>query len=101
MFSDLVSYCCVFSGYSIWLMKTTVPAAGLILNIAYGYNVHNCEDPFVTIADEATRNTVNAGGPGAALCDMFPMRELISRVCQGSCANLLCFWDADFPDIFI
>jgi hypothetical protein len=64
-------------------MKTIVPAAGLILNIAYGYNVRNCEDPFVTIADEATRNTVKAGGPGAMLCDMFPMCELAFQVRRG------------------
>lgn len=59
-------------------MRTIVLASGLILNIAYGYNVRSCEDPFVTIADEATRNTVNAGGPGATLCDMFPACGSIS-----------------------
>lgn len=78
--------CCLF-GLLDWAnvcgpMKTVVPAAGLILNIAYGYNVHNCEDPFITIADEATRNTVKAGGPGAMLCDMFPLCELDFKVRQ-------------------
>ena len=53
--------------------------AGLILNIAYGYNVRDCEDPLIGIADEATRNTVKAGGPGAMLCDMFPLRKLTMR----------------------
>jgi len=50
--------------------------AGLILNITYGYNVRDCEDPLIGIADEATRNTVKAGGPGAMLCDMFPLCKL-------------------------
>ena len=55
---------------------TKNPAAGMILSIAYGYKVHNCEDPFITLAEEATRNTVKAGGPGAMLCDMFPPCKL-------------------------
>jgi hypothetical protein len=62
-------------------------AAGLILNIAYGYNVRECEDPFVTVADSATSNTVKAGGPGAMLCDMFPMCKFIIKVGQGSHAG--------------
>lgn len=69
-------------------METPVPAAGLILNIAYGYNVRNCEDPFITISDEAIRNTVNAGGPGATLCDMFPVCESTFQVFQGSREDL-------------
>lgn len=98
MFADSVSDRVFPSGYSVWLTKTTVPAAGLILNIAYGYNVRNCEDPFITIADEATRNTVNAGGPGAALCDLFPARESMVRVFRRSRGD---HWDQDLPDIFI
>lgn len=62
-------------GRSIWVYDNHVPAAGLILSITYGYNVRDCEDPFIAIADAATRNTVKAGGPGAMLCDMFPMRK--------------------------
>ena len=55
------------------MTTTCLPAASLILNIAYGYNVRDCDDPFIAIADEATRNTVIAGGPGAMMCDMFPL----------------------------
>ena len=57
-----------------------LPAAGLILNIAYGYNVRDCEDPFIAIAEEATGNTANSGGPGAMMCDMFPLCELTAGV---------------------
>ena len=42
--------------------------------------MRDCEDPFITIADVATRNTVKAGGPGAMLCDMFPMCKLTIQV---------------------
>ena len=70
--------------------------AGLILNIAYGYNVRDCEDPLIGIADEATRNTVKAGGPGAMLCDMFPLCKFTVR---GSHRSFV-FLDVDSHDIF-
>ena len=72
-----------------------VLAAGLILNIAYGYNVRDCEDPLIGIADEATRNTVKAGGPGAMLCDMFPLCKLTMRGSQ-----IFCYLDVDSHDTF-
>jgi hypothetical protein len=34
----------------MWGYDNDVPAAGLILNIAYGYNVRECEDPFVALS---------------------------------------------------
>ena len=46
--------------------------------------MRDCEDPLIEIADEATRNTVKAGGPGAMLCDMFPACELTMRTLIGS-----------------
>ena len=45
--------------------------------------MRDCKDPFIAIADEATSNTVKAGGPGAMLCDMFPARESIFRGSHG------------------
>lgn len=47
-------------------------ATGTILNITYGYNVKDCDDPLVTLADECTSASVAAGGPGALLCDLVP-----------------------------
>ena len=72
----------------MWVADNHTPAAGLILNIAYGYNVRDCDDPFIAIADVATRNTVKAGGPGAMLCDMFPMCKFTTTVGHGSHGGL-------------
>jgi hypothetical protein len=49
-------------------------AAGMILNIAYGYTPKDSDDPLVILADECMSATVAAGGPGAVLCDMIPAR---------------------------
>jgi hypothetical protein len=63
--------------------------------------VRDCEDPFVAIADTATSNTVKAGGPGAMLCDMFPMCKLNIRVGQGFPKALRGFLNVNFPDTFV
>jgi len=88
-------------GQGTWIYDNNKPAAGLILNIAYGYNVRDCEDPFVAIADAATRNTVKAGGPGTMLCDMFPMCKLTVTASRGSRGDLWGVRDIDLPGIFI
>ena len=85
----------------IWIYDNNIPGAGLILNIVYGYNVRDCEDPFITIADAATRNTVKAGGPGAMLCDMFPMCKLTITVGQGSRGDLWGVRNMDLPEVFV
>lgn len=58
--------------------------------------MRDCEDPFIAIADEATRNTVKAGGPGAMLCDMFPMRKLTFGVGQVSPGAFGVLWTCTF-----
>lgn len=88
-------------GQDIWIYYSNITAAGLILNIAYGYNIRDCEDPFIAIADAATRNTVKAGGPGAMLCDMFPMRKLTVAVGRGSREDLWAVRGMDLPDVFV
>lgn len=88
-------------GQGTWIYDNNKLAAGLILNIAYGYNVRDCEDPFVAIADAATRNTVKAGGPGAMLCDMFPMCKLTVAVGRRSRGDLWSVRDIDLPDVFV
>ena len=58
-------------------------AAGIILNITYGYTVKDCDDPLVTLADECTSASVAAGGPGALFCDLVPARtfsSVLSRI---------------------
>ena len=49
-------------------------AAGIILNITYGYVVKDCDDPLVTLADECTTASVSAGPVGSLLCDLVPAR---------------------------
>lgn len=51
---------------------SVLTATGTILNITYGYDVKDCDDPLVTLADECTSASVAAGGPGALLCDLVP-----------------------------
>lgn len=49
-------------------------AAGTILSITHGYNVKDCDDPLVILADKCTSASVAGGGPGALLCDLVPAR---------------------------
>lgn len=50
-----------------------VIAAGIILDIAYGYTVHSHEDDFMRFADEATSATASVT-PAAMAVDFFPIR---------------------------
>lgn len=64
------------------LADSVLIATGTILNITYGYNVKDCGDPLVTLADECTSASVAAGGPGALLCDLVPACMLPNGVVE-------------------
>ena len=49
----------------------------MILEITYGYVVKNVDDPLIYLADEAAVESFRYGGPGATLCDILPIREVI------------------------
>lgn len=46
------------------------------MSITHGYDVKDCDDPLVTLADKCTSASVAGGGPGALLCDLVPARTL-------------------------
>ena len=49
-------------------------AGAIILRIAYGYQVKEGDDPFVTLADDATSQFAQATSPGF-LVNFVPARE--------------------------
>lgn len=62
------------------LLTGGLTAAGVILNITYGYTVKDCDDPLVTLADECLTASVSAGSMGSLLCDLVPARTLCDVV---------------------
>jgi len=50
-------------------------AGAIILRISHGYTVQEKEDPFVTLADEATEQFALSTAPGGFLVNLIPPRE--------------------------
>lgn len=53
-------------------------AGAIILNMAYGYEVQDDEDPLVELVDRAVRGFIAASQPGSFLVDAMPFRELVT-----------------------
>lgn len=81
------------------LLTAGSTAAGIILNITYGYTVKDCDDPLVTLADECTSASVAAGGPGALLCDLVPARTFtnIALAIPSSAFRAVKYWPTWAP----
>ena len=74
------------------LMVEYCRAAGsIILMLAYGYEVRDGEDPYVSIVEKAMSEVSNAATPGAFLVDFFPIRMLrFTSMGMGQLTHDLC-----------
>jgi hypothetical protein len=50
-------------------------AGGIILRISHGYTIQEKNDPFVTLADEATEQFSMSTAPGGFLVNLVPPCE--------------------------
>jgi len=58
--------------------------AGLIMRVAYGIDVKESNDPYISIAEEALNGLAEAGVIGAFLVDMFPLLKYVPSWVPGA-----------------
>jgi hypothetical protein len=58
--------------------------AATIMKIGYGIVVHESDDPYISIAEEAMKGFAEAGIPGAFWVDLFPILKYVPSCFPGA-----------------